>query len=151
MEKRGIIIILVIAAVIVLALAVYSTFFYVSKCYDIECFDSNLEKCKRADYEDNAEDAVWMYTIKGRTGEYCNVNVKLLQLKQGTIKLENLEGKEMLCSLDYGEISKPQSDLKSCHGLLKEALQEILINLNYNYVYDNLGKISEELEKPVLK
>ena len=41
----------------------------------------------------------------------------------------------------------PESNTKNCHGLLKEAIQEVVINRMYSEIVQNLGKISEETTK----
>jgi len=140
---------MLILIILVAVIAVYFTFFYPRKCGDATCFNSALLKCKRAKYIDDLTDAVWSYRIKGKSGDKCQVDVKLLQLKRGASEMVILEGKEMTCYLPLGVITSPQEDLKKCHGLLKEEMQSLIINRLHNYIVENLGEISEELKKPL--
>jgi len=149
MEKRVVRIILIVLIVIVAILAVYFTFFYSRKCSAASCFNFALTKCYRASYINDVEDAAWYYQIKGKSGDNCKINVKLLQLKQGTSDIAGLEGEEMTCYTPLGTITSPQGNLANCHGLLKEDMQGLIINKLHNYIVGNLGQISGELEKVV--
>ena len=144
MSKKRVILSIIIA-VLVLAL-VYFLFFYIKKCGDQECFTSAQIKCARASYINDAEEATWGYEIKGKKAGRCIINVKLLQVKQGTIKLEKVGGLEMSCSIPLGYVGSPQADLSQCHGLLKEELQELMIQKMHAYILTNLGQISDELK-----
>ena len=142
--------VLLILIGIVLAAAIFFTFFYAKKCPDSGCFDVALVKCSKASYiNNNAEDAVWYYKITGKSEDSCEVYVKLLQLKKGTTEMEGLQGKSMKCNVPPNVLVSPQNNLGRCHGLLKEEMQTIIINRLHNYVITNLGKISEELTKPL--
>lgn len=147
MEKKRVILIVLIALVFILA--VYFTFFYYKKCSGIGCFNSYLSKCKKAVYIDEGDNDVWLYKIKSKIKDECKVNVKLLQLKKGTSDASVLEGKDMDCYLPYSSIAKPQENLDRCHGLLKEEMQKIMINKLHSYITSNLGQISEELKKAI--
>ncbi len=147
MEKK---VIILIAAIVVIAIgAIFFTFFYTKKCSDVSCFNSALLECFRASYIDDARDLVWLYEIKGKYQDKCRVKVKLLEVKEGLSEASFLEGKEMMCSLPLGTVAAPQENLKNCHGLLKEGMQELIINRLHSYIVDNLGQISEELNKPL--
>jgi len=142
MKKRVIFVLLIFAVLIV---ALYFTFFYVRKCYDKSCFDSALSSCKRFSYLNEQQDASWFYKIIGKRESGCKVNVELLNVKQGSSDLIRLRGKDMNCYLPFGSVVEPEDDLKKCHGLLKEEMQDIIITRLHNYVVDNLGQINEEL------
>ena len=146
MKKR---IILVILIIIVAIIAIFFTFLYTKKCSDAVCFNKALAKCSKASYVNDANDATWVYKIGGKSGDECKINVKILQLKEGTIDLSILEGKEMDCYLPLGSISSPQENLANCHGLLKEEMQGLIINKLHNYIVSNLGQIGEELGKAI--
>jgi len=147
MEKRRIIVISLI--IIIAIIAVYFTFFYTKKCRDIGCFNNALLKCRRASYMNDVEDATWFYKIKGKSHGECKIRVKLLQVKEGTVELANLEGKEMMCYLPLGAVLNPQENLEKCHGLLKEEMQKLIITRLHNYITSNLGEISEEMTKAI--
>ncbi len=147
MEKRNFIIFVII--LILAALIVYFIFFYYQNCETKGCFDKSLAKCSKAEYVSETEQASWLYKVKGKEGDNCKVEVKLLQLKQGDEKLTSLEGKKMKCYLPYGLVSRPERSLERCHGLLKEEMQKVIINRLHSYIVDNLGEISEGLEEPL--
>jgi len=142
-------IILIVVIIIIAVLALYLTFFYTKNCSDASCFNSALVKCRRASFINDAEDATWLYNIKSKSQGECKIDVKLLQLKQGTNEMAGMEGKEMVCYLPLGTITSPQGNLANCHGLLKEEMQSLIINRLHNYIVNNLGQISEELTKAI--
>ncbi len=163
MEKRGKDWILIASAVVIFIAAVVLVGWiwissYSKDCADESCFESSLEKCSRAVWINEAEDASWGYGINGRgflctlnsnlCGE-CIVNVKLLQVKGGSIDLEKLNGRSMDCYLPFGYAANPQEDLSRCHGILKEEMQDMIIRKMHSYILTNVGRISEELSRAV--
>lgn len=142
------IIIVLILIVIILAYLAFSLL-YTKKCRNTECFYSSLEKCKEASFIDEASDASWRYIIKGSKGDECQVEVKLLQAKKGLADVKKIEGLKMECNLVKGYSRNPQSDLGRCHGLLKEGMQELMINKLHSYIISNIGEVSEELKKVI--
>lgn len=147
MKKKRLI--LLIAIIILLGFLIYYIFFYSRLCTNSSCFADVQKKCSKFSYTDNAEEATWKYTIKGKAGEECKINVELLQAKKGNVELEKLEGLEMNCYIDLGFGGSPQSDLRRCHGLLKEELQQLLIQKMHSYILSNIGKIDEALKSVV--
>ena len=55
----------------------------------------------------------------------------------------------MDCYVPLGSIVSPESNLAECHGLLKEGLQETIINKLHAYIVKNVGQIGEELQKAI--
>jgi hypothetical protein len=51
----------------------------------------------------------------------------------------------MDCSLPLSFIGNPSSDLSKCSGKLKEGIQDVIIKKMYAYIYENIGKINEEI------
>jgi len=151
MYKRGISgkAVLFFFVLISLSLAIYFTFFFSYKCEDISCFRAHQEKCSRTEFINDLSDTTWNYKIHGKEGGSCEIEVEILQIKEGTNDKVRLEGQSMKCYLPLTEISSPESDLQRCHGLLKEELQEIMIKNAHKYIVDNIGDISEELNKAV--
>lgn len=135
--------------IILFCTATYFTFIYVKKCSNMECFNSELIKCNRASVIDDKEDGAWKYQIIDRDKNKCIINVKLVQLKEGTSNILKFQGTSMNCVLPYGKVAVPQSDLENCHGLLKEEMQKMMLNKLYNYITENLGQLSEELTKQI--
>ena len=147
MDKKRIIFLVVI--IILVALLIYFIAFYTKKCSDASCFSTAQAKCSKASYVSDAEDAAWSYEIEGKDNGECVIGVELVQAKQGNVELEKLEGLEMECSVPLGYSGSPQTDLKKCHGLLKEELQELLIQRMHNYILNNLGKIEDALQSVI--
>jgi len=136
-----IIIITVIIIVVVLA-AVYFLFFYTSACENKQCFDNALDKCKKVSLVKGDEKAVWNYKILGDGENGCRVEVRLIQLKQGQVDIQKLEGEEMVC--DYIKSDTfPEEDISMCSGKLKEELQDIIIKRMHDYLLKNLGDLQE--------
>ena len=150
MKKRGSVkAILLVVIVILILIAIYFTFFFSYTCKDLSCFRAHQEKCSRTKFTNYVEDATWKYSIAGKSKGECKINVKLAELKKGEINFKEFEGKSMNCYLPKGSIAAPESDLSKCHGELKEALQETIINKLHAYIINNLGEINEELRKAI--
>lgn len=141
----------VIAVVIFLSASaiVYYLLLYTKTCQDQECFSKGIVECKRAEWINDAEEAIWLYTIKGKSEKQCEVEVKLLTVKKGKSDMGEAEGKSMLCSLPLHIMTSPGGDLEKCTGPLKEDLQALVIKRMHSYILENLGEISEEMTKPI--
>lgn len=137
----------IILIVILLIIAIYFTFFYYYSCEDMACFKSHQEKCVKTKFVNNEEDIMWRYIIEGKEGNKCKINVDVLIVKEGSNDKQVLEGKSMDCFLPLGSIESPESDLGICTGGLKEEIQNIIIQKFHAYILDNIGQISQELEK----
>ncbi len=129
---------LVILLLFVIATA-YFNFFYTKACKDKNCFDSSLVKCRKATFTNAQEEVTWQYTINGKKGDKCIINVKSIAMADREGKLA--EGKTMLCSLPRGVVMNPESNLDECHGLLKETLQDIIIEKLHVYIVKNIGSL----------
>ncbi len=140
--------IMVFIFLLILAFAYYF-FFYTKTCKDKDCFANSLVKCSKARWINDAEEAAWLYTIKGVSGENCEVDAKLLIVKKGKAEMARAEGKSMTCELPLSTFISPEQDLSRCSGLLKEELQGLLIERLHSYILENLGKVGEELVKPI--
>lgn len=139
----------VIIALIVVALTlfVYFTFFSIDSCDTIQCFNNALAKCSKVKFANIQEEGTWLYIIKGLKGDKCVVHVKSINLKLEEAK--KIENKDMLCYIPRRMVIPPESELDNCHGLLKEGLQDIIIEKLHVYIVQNIGKISEEVARPV--
>jgi hypothetical protein len=141
--------IFLLVILIILGLAVYYTFIYSPECQTFACFQDYMQRCRRASYISEETDASWKYSIKGSSDNQCDINVQLLQAKEGELQIEKLAGYSMDCYYPKGIGTYPQKDLNQCHGRLKEELQALLINKLHSHILENLGKISEELNKAI--
>ena len=135
----------ILILLVVIIWAIYKMFFSYPTCNNWDCFNSYLENCNRVKFIGESNELVFEYTINGNLNDICKVNVKLLQGElnnQDSIKLEN---QEMICNLPKGAIIVPESDIGNCHGLLKEGLQDLIIEKLYTYLVQNLGRINLEV------
>lgn len=141
--------IIIVFIFLVILTFVYYFFFYRKICQNKDCFANSLVKCNKAVWINDAEEATWLYTIKGASEKDCEVEVKLLIVKKGKVEMEKAQGKSMTCYLPLNTFMSPEQDLGKCSGLLKEELQDLLIKRLNSYIIENLGQVSEELTKPI--
>ena len=146
LKKRvGLALIILITALVLFT--GYFLIFYARPCTDTSCFASAIETCRRVSWIREDAQASWLYVIKGNAEvDACKVQVKLLKMKQGTIDSEKLQGKQMTCILQKGETRFPEKDISRCSGVLKEELQDLIIQRMHNYLLENVGEIQEEFE-----
>jgi hypothetical protein len=144
-KKRGV----KVGLFAVFAILAIILIFYSKHCGDSTCFNTYLGKCSKAVYTSDVADATWRYEIMGTREGKCLVNVKLLVAKEGNADLRGLENNEMNCYAELGDIKDPKSDLRNCNGLLKEKVQEVIIQKMHAYILENIGKISTELQKVI--
>ena len=146
MKKRVLIIAIAFLAIVLsLSILIFLNFIYSKNCQSSECFNSALYKCKKAAYISDSENSAWQYEIIGKKDDKCEVDAKLLQLKNGTTELLVLEGKSMQCFLPLNTREIPGKNLNLCHGVLKEEIQGIFIK-RLNSLVKNIGEINEGLD-----
>jgi len=136
--------VLIFVIVVILGLVVFRAVFGYEDCESKTCFDSNLESCDRARFA-AGDDMIFEYTIMGKSGGDCEVDVELLQGELNNADSRKLEGKVMTCMLPLGVVVNPDSDIGICHGLLKEGLQDLVIDKLHTYLVQNLGKLNLEM------
>ncbi len=141
--------ILLFAVISILIIAIYFTFYFSYSCDNLACFHAHQRECSKTKFINDAEDTIWKYKILGEVNKACEIEVEVLKVKQGNLDRKRIENKMMTCYLPLGEDTAPESDISNCHGLLKEELQEIIIEKLHLYVIENIGEISEELKKVV--
>ena len=149
--KRNRKIILILVAIILLGvIALYLGFFSGERCGNIECFQNAMKICSKASLISEEPEASWLYQIKDlNTAGECEINVKLLQAKEGELGIDRLNGLEMVCTYPRSIFAYPEKDLSKCHGRLKEELQTIIINKLHAYIIENLGQINESLSSAI--
>jgi len=147
LQKRvGIALVILIIALIIFS--GYFLFFYARPCADSTCFVNAMTTCKSVSWIREDVQASWLYTIKGTAKtNACKVEVQLLKIKQGTIDTEQLQGKKMTCTLNKGETKFPEKDISKCSGVLKEELQNIIIQRMHSYLLENIGEIKQEFKE----
>jgi hypothetical protein len=138
-------VILLFAVILILIGAVYFTFFFTYSCDSLACFQAHQRECSRTHFINQESDTVWDYKIVGEENKACQIEVKVLQVKQGETDRKKLEGESMTCYLPFGSDKSPESDISVCHGLLKEELQGMIIEKLHLYVVENIGEIGNEL------
>lgn len=149
MERGDWIAIIAIILSVLVLVAVYFTFFFHYSCDDLSCYQAHQRECVRTKFIDDQEDVTWSYTIKGKDAGRCVVNVEVLSIKSGDTSNHKLVGKDMDCYIPGNSAIAPESDISRCHGVLKEELQNSIIQKLHSYILDNIGQIGEELQKAI--
>jgi len=139
-------VIFIVLALVFVGLAVRTSFYHAPRCQSFECYDGKMRQCEPAKYLNDAEEATWLYEIKGIEDGACVVDVTLLQSKAGELGMEDLAGYNMQCGFPKGVVDYPEKDLGNCHGRLKEEMQGIIIKRLHTYIVDNIGEIDEALD-----
>jgi len=140
---------LVFLIVISASFALYYTF-RPESCEQYSCFQDNMITCSRATFLNEEPEASWQYTIKRQVKDNCEIDVVLLQAKEGDLKLRNFEKHEMTCIYPVGVAAYPDKDLSVCHGRLKEDLQGIIIEKLHAYIIGNLDDIKSGFNLEVI-
>jgi len=144
--KKGVIIVLIaIILVLIAAIALYFLFFNKDICETNTCFSQAITECKKVSYILEDESVIKFYNVLGKKNNQCEVNVEVLQMKKGDIRLENLEGLDMNCFIPENTFVMPETDIKNCHGLLREAMQEEVIQRMHSQIIENLGQINNSI------
>lgn len=139
---------MIVLVISILVFGIYFVFFYPKQCEDHNCFTKSLRTCKKAQLLRSDDKASWLYEIKGKaTGGICEVEVKLLELRQGEIDSAVLVGKTMTCSVNKLETNFPEKKIANCKGDLKEDLQDLLIKRMHDYLLTNVGQISDDFKE----
>ncbi|MDP2947358.1 MAG: hypothetical protein Q8N88_04535 [Nanoarchaeota archaeon] len=136
--------IVAVILIIVIVILVWRNFFSKEVCENWSCFNSNLRSCDRTKFI-GGMDMTFEYNILRELNGECLVDVKLLQGELNNQDSIKLEGKSMTCYLPIGAIIIPEKNIKNCHGLLKEELQEQFIGKLHSYIVQNIGRINLEI------
>ena len=142
-NKKGLTWVIVILIIILSALWFF--YFKIEACDTMSCFQDNMKICSRANYINEVDEASWGYRVSGPTNNGCKIEVKLLQAKEGNFDINELEGESMFCYYPIGTAIQPEKDLSKCHGILKEDLQQIIIDRLHKYLLENLGEVDSGL------
>ncbi len=146
--KKRLLIALIILIVGFVGFFIYFYFFVANECKDVECYQEALLDCKKVWLIREDDSYVWRYEILNKIDENsCNVEVRLLRVNKGKLNVEDLQGKSMTCKVQKVSGVFPEKDMLKCNGILKEELQEIIIDRMHNYLLQNLGQIEEGLKE----
>ena len=143
---------IIILALAGILLALAFSYLYTPKCASSGCFQSALAKCGKASYTDIQANATWQYNINGFSGETCAIYVKAVSLKTDVKTGTALQGKDMTCYIPKNVLGAfmPEEKIEYCHGLLKEEIQNLIIENMHLYIIQNIGAISEAAEQPAI-
>jgi hypothetical protein len=143
--EKGWKILIAVAIVLLVGFLILMKFYY-RNCENLTCFEDQLKECKKAKFISSGK-MIFEYIILGETEGKCDVRVVLLEGDLNNQDSIKLEGKDMICSIPFGILVSPESDIGLCSGPLKEGLQELIISKLYSYVVKNFGKINADLMK----
>ncbi|MEK6935861.1 MAG: hypothetical protein AABW67_03670 [Nanoarchaeota archaeon] len=136
--------------ILLISLVIFSGYFlfiYAKPVLNAEGFGNAMVNCNHVSWIKEDAQASWLYTIKGNArGDACNIEVKLLKMKEGTLDSEKLQGMKMLCVQGKGDTQFPEKDISKCSGELKEQLQELIIQRMHSYILENFGEIKAEFK-----
>jgi len=147
---KMILLVIILLIIIVLGVFIYFFFFRTVKCQinDEACFSNSIINCERASFVRDSEEFITSYNILGKSGSNCEVNIEIIQVKKGTNDLLILEGKSMDCNVPAGlNIQNPEKDIQNCQGLLKEEIQNIIIQKMHAQLIENMAQIREDITK----
>jgi hypothetical protein len=145
---KMLLIVTILLIIVVIGVFIYLFFFRTIACdvNDEACFSSAIINCQRATFIRENEEFVTSYSILGKSESSCAVTVSILQVKKGSNDLSALEGKSMTCNVPGGlNIQNPEEDLKNCQGLLKEEIQNIIIQKMHAQLIQNMVQIKEDI------
>ena len=149
MEKRGIIVIVIALAIIAIFLIFWT---YEKNCYTDECFDNAARKCNKAEYVKIDNGNTFKYDIERSYGDSCRLNIKIEEIDDAHgQELKNLfQGKSMTCDIPKDkfnvEFLKLENSIDYCHGILKEAMYELILQRIYDLAVKQIGDVVFEIE-----
>jgi hypothetical protein len=136
--------------ILLISLVIFSGYFlfvYAKPVLTAEGFGNAMVNCGHVSWVKEDAQASWLYTIKGNAvGDACDIEVKLLKMKEGTLDSEKLQGMKMLCVQNKGDNQFPEKDISRCSGELKEQLQELIIQRMHSYILENFGEIKQDFK-----
>ena len=138
---------IVLGVLAILIWGIWSVFFSYAKCETWDCFNNHLENCERAKFVGGTS-MIFEYVIRGISEKKCKVDIQLLQGELNNDESMKLTGQKMTCMLPENVVMIPESDIGNCHGMLKEKLQDLIIEKTHRYLVQNLGRINLEVLNP---
>lgn len=144
-NKKIIVGIVFIVLLILLSYLCFSMFFGKEKCPTEYCFKESMKDCKKAFFSNLQEQTLWTYEVKGAQAGTCKIIVKVEEVQKETASTKSLEGKEMECYIPKGVIAMPEEKIEYCHGLLKEAIQDQIIERMHLYIVQKIGQIEKTI------
>ena len=146
-KKRGLNIkaILAIICIALIVISICYLIFAKPKCLSQGCFLNSLWKCKPLTFYNEQENSTWYYSIKGYSQDSCRVYVEAVKLQTDLETANAMVGKSMICDIprDISGSFLPEAKIEYCHGLLKEAIQDLIIKKMHLFIVQNIGQISQ--------
>ena len=135
----------IIALALLFITIIYFLLVYKPTCKTQDCFSNALFKCSKALYRNEAANITWFYSIDGVKKDKCNVYAEIRDIKADAETINALKGKSMNCYIPKRIAGSfmPDEKLEYCHGLLKEDLQELIIQKMNLLIIQNIGQINK--------
>ena len=135
---------IVFILIFLLIVTVIVGFFYIPDCNSRDCFVKSMFECKKTNFESSVKNVTWQYGVKGTSDDQCVVSVKALDVHMEAEVAKKLEGQSMNCYIPKNVAGSfmPEAKLEYCHGVLKEALQDLIIEKMHLYIMQNLGQFN---------
>lgn len=119
-------------------------------CENKKCFFDSLKDCKKIYFVKEDPEYSWLYVILKETSkDSCEIKVKLLNVKQESIDSKILQNKEMICIVPKTTVDFPEKEISRCSGVLKEDLQDLIIQRMYDYLLTNVQEINTSFFEPL--
>ena len=118
----------------------WSNYFYFRNCQNTVCFSDYLKNCCSARFVTSGT-MQFEYKILGIQDKQCAVYVSLIKGDLTNADSQKIIGTSMICLLPKGMITSPEAEMDSCHGILKEGLQDLIIGKMHNYIVQNIGDV----------
>lgn len=143
----------IILIILILILAIFLGYISRNKidsCENEKCFFDSLKDCKEVKFIREDLEYSWLYFIsKEVSKDLCEVNVELLEVKEGSINPKLIENKGMVCIVPKTIGDFPENEISRCSGVLKERLQDLIIKRMYDYLLVNVQEINTSFFEPL--
>jgi len=121
-----------------------------NSCENEKCFFNSLKDCKKVYFVKEDPEYSWLYVIsKEASKDSCEIKVKLLNVKKESIDSKRLQNKEMICIVPKTTTEFPEKEISKCSGVLKESLQDLIIQRMYDYLLTNVQEINTSFFEPL--
>ena len=154
MVKRGLNIraIIVLVCIIIVVAGGFYLIFAKQKCLSQGCLLNSIWKCSKITYLNVQDNSTFYYSVNGMTKDGCEVYVQAIELKTDVETANALIGKSMTCYVptDVAGSFLPETRIEYCHGLLKESIQDLIINKMQLFIVQNIGQINQSSIRAVV-
>jgi len=145
-------IILIALIILIIIFVIFLIYVFIIKsdsCENERCFFNSLKDCKKVYFVKEDSEYSWLYSIsKEVSKDLCEVKVRLLEIKKESSDSKILENKEMICIVPKTTKDFPENEISRCSGILKEQLQDLIIQKMYDYLLTNVQEINKSFFEP---